>query len=220
MCRGRNKKRHTTGKTDKTVYNKLKKMSTQQTAQKIFIQMSGAPGSGKSTMARMLGESIGAVVIDHDIIRSSLLEANVPFDQAAKQAYQLQWALAQDIMKQGHSTIVDSTCNFEEVLERGSALAQQYGFVYWYVECKVQDIDLLDQRLCNRNALTSQRTGVDRPPAAAHDARAGEDSHALFQKWIENPCRPLDNAIIVDSTGDMEMLRDFILNRIIDRQGN
>ncbi|RFU74583.1 atp-binding [Trichoderma arundinaceum] len=167
-------------------------MSQQQTPHKLFIQMSGAPGSGKSTMAKMLGCSIDGVIIDHDVIRSTLLKASTPFafDQAAALAYQLQWALAQDMMKQGRSIIIDSTCNFQEVLDQGSALAKQYGFTYWYVECKVQDIDLLDQRLRSRDPMASQRTGVDCPPAAARGARAGQDARALFQKWIDHPCRP------------------------------
>lgn len=67
--------------------------------------------------------------------------------------------------------------------------------------------------------MTSQRTGVDRPPAAAHGARdgarAGEDSRALFKKWIENPCRPEDNAVIVDSMGNPQMLPDHILKQIV-----
>ncbi|KAG4429984.1 hypothetical protein IFR05_014534 [Cadophora sp. M221] len=182
----------------------------------LFIQMSGAPGSGKSTMAKKLGCSIDGVIIDHDILRSSFLEANTPFDQAAKHAYQLQWILAQDFMKQGHSIMIDSTCNYQEVLDQGSALAKQHGFSYWYIECKVQDIDLLDQRLRSRDPMKSQRTGVDCPPAAAHSACADQDSHALFQKWIEHPCRPQDNIIILDSTGNLEVLRDVVLKQITE----
>ena len=50
--------------------------------------MSDAPGSGKSTLAKLLGSSIYAVVIDHDVLKSSLLEYNtVSFDQASKFAY-------------------------------------------------------------------------------------------------------------------------------------
>jgi predicted kinase len=192
-------------------------MSTRPTPHSLFIQMSGAPGSGKSTMARLLGRSIGAVVIDHDLLRSAFLESNLPFDQAAKHAYQLQWTLAQDIMKQGQDVIIDSTCNFQEVLDQGSARAKQYGYTYWYVECKVQDVELLDQRLRTRDPVASQRAGVDCPPAAAaaHGAREGEDSRALFKRWIENPCRPKDNVIVVDSTGTPEMLRDHILKQIV-----
>ncbi|KAI9826025.1 MAG: hypothetical protein M1826_006823 [Phylliscum demangeonii] len=194
-------------------------MSTQQTPnRKLFIQMSGAPGAGKSTVAGLLAPSIGGVVIDHDIIRSSLLESNVPFEEAAKHAYRLQWTLADALMRQGFSVVIDSTCNFPEVLERGASCAREHGYAFWYVECKVQDIDLLDQRLRTRGSMISQRTGVDRPPAAAAAAAGsanGQDSQALFKKWIEHPCRPQDNALVVDSTEDPETLRDSILERII-----
>lgn len=199
-------------------------MSTQQTLNhKLFIQMSGAPGAGKSTVAGLLAPLIGGVAIDHDVIRSSLLDSNLPFEEAAKHAYQLQWSLAAALMRQGHSVIIDSTCNFPEVLERGTTCAQEYGYEYWYVECKVQDIDLLDQRLRTRGSLTSQRTGVNcPPPAAAADAACSahsQDSQALFKKWIEHPCRPPDNVIVVDSTADPMKLRDSILQRIIGLPG-
>lgn len=66
--------------------------------------------------------------------------------------------------------------------------------------------------------MTSQRTGVDCAPAAAtaeNSISESEDSRAIFKRWIENPCRPEDdNIIIVDSTGNPEMLRDHILKRI------
>lgn len=83
----------------------------ERTYHKLFIQISSAPGSGKSTTARLLGQSIGAVVIDHDILRSTLLESDLQFGPAARNAYHLQWALAQGIMKQDLSVIIDSTCN-------------------------------------------------------------------------------------------------------------
>ncbi|KAM5359199.1 hypothetical protein ACJZ2D_014661 [Fusarium nematophilum] len=184
---------------------------------RLFIHMSGAPGSGKSMMARLLRQSIGGLVIDHDVFRSALLEYNdVAFDEVAKRAYNLQWLLAEDAMKQGLNIIIDSTCNFQEVLDQGSALAEKYDFTYWYVECKVEDIDLLDNRLRSRDSIKkSQRTGVDCPPAAACHARAGEDSRALFKNWIENPCRPKHNAIVVDSMGNLEIHRDHILKQVV-----
>jgi predicted kinase len=69
-------------------------MSTQQTPNpKLFVQISGAPGAGKSTVAGLLVPLIGAVVIDHDVIRSCHLDSDVPFEEAAKHAYRLQWTL-------------------------------------------------------------------------------------------------------------------------------
>ncbi|KAK2022057.1 hypothetical protein LX32DRAFT_645849 [Colletotrichum zoysiae] len=180
--------------------------------------MSGAPGSGKSTIARLLRQSIGGLVIDHDVIRSALLDYHdVSFDEVAKRAYHLQWSFAQDVMEQGLNVIIDSTCNFQEVLDQGSVLAEKHGFTYWYVECKVEDIDLLDKRLRSRDPMKSQRTGVDCPPAAACNARAGEDSRGVFRKWIENPCRPKHNVIVVGSTGSPETHRDHILEQIVSQ---
>jgi predicted kinase len=181
----------------------------------VFIQMSGAPGSGKSTMAKLLRESIGGAVIDHDVIRSSLLEDNdLPFDEAAKTAYRLQWVFADQVAQQGLNVIMDSTCNFQEVLDQGSALAERHGLAYWYVECRVEDIDLLDTRLRTRTPMKSQRAGVGKPPEAASVARQGEDSRAQFRKWIDSPCRPARNVIIVDSTNCLEAGRHHVLKQI------
>lgn len=88
--------------------------------------MSGAPGSGKSTLASLIARAIGGVVIDHDRVRSTLIDgqdatATLPFDQAAKRAYHLQWALVRDFASQGHSVVVDSTCNTREGLDHGCA---------------------------------------------------------------------------------------------------
>ncbi|OLN96630.1 hypothetical protein CCHL11_00811 [Colletotrichum chlorophyti] len=187
---------------------------------KLFIQMSGAPGSGKSTAAKHLQKSIGGLVIDHDIIRSSLLEdEDEPFDKVARRAYHLQWALARDVIKQGLDVIIDSTCNFQEVLDQGCALAEQHNYSYWYVECKTEDINLLNERLRARKPMKSQRPSVDSPPAAARGSRVGEDSRALFKEWIENPCRPKANVVIVDSTSSPEMVRNHILKQISHQPG-
>lgn len=117
-------------------------------------------------------------------------------------------------MKQGLSVIVDSCCNFEEVLDQGSALAEQQGFTYWYIECQVDDIGLLDERLRKRDPLRSQRTAVDCPPSAASSAREGEDSKELFKKWIESPCRPERNAIMLDSRNSARINLVHILRQI------
>lgn len=50
---------------------------------------------------------------------------------------------------------MDSPCNFREIPEHGTALAQRYGYEYWYVERKVEDIEVLEARLRKR-----ERCGV------------------------------------------------------------
>ena len=108
---------------------------------------------------------------------------------------------------------MDSICNFREIVEHGTVIAQRYGYEYWYVECKVEDIDVLEARLGARDALRSQRTSVKCPSLAADEAREGEDHRAVFEGWMRNMCRPgkEGNFVIVDSTGSVEECRDEIL---------
>lgn len=177
--------------------------------------MSGAPGSGKSTLSLLLQRSLGGLAIDHDILRSTLLaDYSLPFDSAARHAYNLQWAMAMSAASQGLNVIVDSPCNDVDIVRRGSHIAGRYGLEYWHVECRVDDIDVLDERLRTREyPMRSQRTGVDIPPIAAGDARMGEDGVALFRKWM-NPYGPAGNVIVVESTGSPEVRRDEVLRTL------
>ncbi|KAH8586270.1 hypothetical protein B0O99DRAFT_528971 [Bisporella sp. PMI_857] len=181
---------------------------------KFLIQMSGAPGSGKSTLARPLARSIEGVVINHDLIKSYFLSTSHAFDQAAKLSYPLSWVLAEDMIAQGRSVIIDSVCNYDEVIENGSALAKKYGYEYRYVECRVDDIELLDGRLRSREPLRSQRTGVDRPPPDAAGEGQVVDQAALFKKWM-NPRRPADNYVVVDTKMSSEECLAYVLKQIV-----
>jgi predicted kinase len=193
--------------------------TTLQKYKKFVIQMSGAPGSGKSATAGMLRDSLdGAVIIDHDVLKSALLEEDIAIDQAAKHAYRLQERLAELFAEQGYSVIIDSTCNYQSVLDRAISLAEQYESIFWYVECRVKDVDLLDQRLRARDPKRSQRTGVNCPPP--DDPTFGTSDHAKslarFDQWINHPCKPESRIIVVDSTASLEKLRDGVLKQMME----
>ncbi|KAI1757053.1 P-loop containing nucleoside triphosphate hydrolase protein [Xylaria castorea] len=182
-----------------------------------LIQMSGPPGSGKSTLARLLARSIDGVVINHDLIKAFFLESSFSFQDSSRLTYQLDWALAEDMIQQGRSVVIDSVCNYEEVVDRGTALSEKYGYAYRYVECRVEDLDLLDRRLHDRIPLRSQRTGVNEPPPGApgNGTGASVDGAALFRKWM-NPRRPENAAalITVDSTRRPEECLEAIMERL------
>jgi predicted kinase len=186
-------------------------------SQKLLIQMSGAPGSGKSTLSHLLAQSLDGVVIDHDVLKSFFLDSDLTFEQSGRLAYRLNWVLAADLIRQGRRVvIVDSPCNFAEILDRGTALAREHGYEYRYVECRVGvgDVGVLDRRIQGRPPLRSQRTGVGRPPADANRVGQRAEYDALFRKWIENPCRPEGDVIAVDSTRSPDEGLDFVLKQL------
>ncbi|KAE9380805.1 ABC transporter [Stipitochalara longipes BDJ] len=189
---------------------------------RFLIQMSGAPGSGKSTLAALLARTLNGVVIDHDLLRSFFLSTSIPFQESAKLSYDFQWVLALDLLKQERSVIIDSTCNFDQTLEQGMKLAREFGVEYRYVECRVRDIELLDRRLQERVPQRSQRTGVSKPPidAGGGSGKRDEDYCKLFEKWIEHPCRPEHDAIIVDSTKSPEECLEYVLKQIVTSSEN
>ena len=119
----------------------------------MLVQMSGAPGSGKSTIARALARERGLVIIDHDVVKDAQLGAGLPFAQAGKLSYAVLLALAEDLLGQGHQVVIDSPCFYDELLEGGQAVAARTGAAYRYIECVTDDLDVLDQRLRSRAAV-------------------------------------------------------------------
>ena len=175
----------------------------------LFIQMSWAPGAGKTTLAHAIAPQIGAVIIDHDVTKSALLEANVPASIAGAASYSLLNALARDLLLQGLSVIFDSPCFYVELLEHGQRLAQEIGATYCYVECRVVDLDELDRRLQNRPRLPSQLAGVRLQPTDGSGKAHVDDE--VFRDWITNMKRPIDGYLVVDTTRPLEECLDAAL---------
>jgi len=125
-----------------------------------FVQMSGFPGSGKSTLAREIANRTGAVVVDHDIVKSALLENidETPIDLilAGKVSYGIDWSLVEFHLSQGSSVVFDAPCFYEEMVQKGTKLAEKYNAAYKYVECYLDDLGEINNRLHKRETMISQ----------------------------------------------------------------
>lgn len=115
--------------------------------------MSGFPGSGKSTLARQISQAAGAVIVDHDISKTAImkslsLQGNTMESRAIGQlSYDVDWSLVDFYLSNGHSVIMDSPCLYSNVLETGLELARKYQKRYKYVECYIEDIEIIRNRL-------------------------------------------------------------------------
>nr|WP_239534464.1 ATP-binding protein [Priestia taiwanensis] len=130
-----------------------------------FLQMAGFPGSGKSTLAREVSKHTGAVVLDHDVTKSAFIQSleNTEIDGKVVGAvtYDVEWALIDSLLAQGHSVIFDSPCFYTEGLENGISLAEKHGAEYKYVECYIDNIEEVNKRLKQRERLMSQIESIE-----------------------------------------------------------
>lgn len=129
-----------------------------------FLQMSGFPGSGKSTLSREIARRLDAVIVDQDVTKTALLEstAHNPLDSAlsGKIAYDIDWALVEFHLSLGRNVILDSPCLYDVMVERGLTIAASSGATYRYVECLVDDVDEINRRLHERDRKLSQIRSV------------------------------------------------------------
>jgi predicted kinase len=92
-----------------------------------LLQIAGGSGAGKSTLACLIGKRTGAVVIDLDAIKPAALDAGSPWDLAGRIGYGVSCAVAGSLLGQRKSVILDSPCRFQQIVDRGSAIAEQHG---------------------------------------------------------------------------------------------
>ena len=180
--------------------------------QLLFVQMSGAPGSGKTTLATKIAAQVDAVIVDHDVTKSALLAAQIPPSDAGRASYEVLNAVARHLLGQGRSVIFDSPCMYENLLVRGQQMAEEYGAEYRYVECRFDDLEELDRRLRSRKSMPSQLAGVFAEPTVASGKK--ESGEAIFRNAIENMKRPPDGYLVVDTSQPLESYVDRVVRYV------
>jgi predicted kinase len=133
-----------------------------------LIQMAGWMGSGKSTIAAALGREMTLVVLDHDTTKTALLAAGVPHPPAGAASYEVLFHVAEDLIRQGHSVLIDSPSLYASIPERGAAIARQTGARYYFIECDCTE-DVAAARLAGRERRASQVTSITEAAAIRRD---------------------------------------------------
>ncbi len=118
--------------------------------------MAGMPGAGKSALARLIGRSTMAVVLDKDVLKTAALEAGADEKLAGGIAYDTFFALADHLLSQGWTVVLDSPSFWETIPRRGSEIAAERHVPYFFIECYCDDELELARRLRERTRMASQ----------------------------------------------------------------
>lgn len=165
-----------------------------------LLQMAGTSGVGKSTIAQWIASQTGAVIVDMDVIKSAALEAGTTWDMSGRVSYRASHALADSLLTQGFSVILDSPCRFDFIVAGGTTLAAKHKIPYAFIECVLSDQDELRHRMLNRKRQRSQRLAPDQAPA---DAMVDETGNVILHKtkypkspWLQvNTSEPMQQIL-------------------------
>ena len=117
----------------------------------MLIVTAGLPGAGKSTIAEVVGNRIGAPVVSVDPIESAILSAGIDADQpTGLAAYLVAETIAEAVLSGGGSVIVDAVNAVEPAREQWVKLAARQQTPIKFVEVICSDPELHRERLASR----------------------------------------------------------------------
>lgn len=116
-----------------------------------LVAMAGLPGTGKSTIAEVLGARLGAVIVSVDPIESAILSAGIEADQpTGLAAYLVAETMAEQALASGRTVIVDAVNAVEPARLQWRDLAARAGVRLRVVEVVCSDPDVHRKRLEKR----------------------------------------------------------------------
>lgn len=118
----------------------------------MLIVTAGLPATGKSTIAEVVGNRIGAPVVSVDPIESAILSAGIDADQpTGLAAYLVAETIAESVLAGGGSVIVDAVNAVEPAREQWVKLAARQQVPIKFVEVVCSDPELHRTRLASRD---------------------------------------------------------------------
>ena len=114
-----------------------------------LIIFSGLPGTGKSSIAEVVGTQLQIPVFAKDWLEAALRRTGFE-ENTGYAGYELLTTLAERQLRLGQSAILDSVASITAVRQQWHTLAQTYEADWRVIECVCSDIALHQARLAKR----------------------------------------------------------------------
>jgi hypothetical protein len=172
-----------------------------------LVVVSGYTGSGKSTIASAVAESIGATVASFDWLMSALrsvpevwADAELPVERQRAVGWLLLSRVAEQQLRRGASCVLDLVARHEAVVSWRD-LARRYDARFTVIECRCSDLDLHLERVAGR-----------RRDIPGWYELSAEDVARSRQRY--EPL-PVDDNVTIDAVDPL----DENINRVLDAIG-
>src|SRR6185437_7081231 len=114
----------------------------------VLIVTAGLPGAGKSTIAEVVGNRVGAPVVSVDPIESAILRAGIDADEpTGLAAYLVAETIAEAVLAGGGSVIVDAVNAVEPARDQWVKLAARQEVAIKFLEVVCSDPELHRTRM-------------------------------------------------------------------------
>lgn len=162
---------------------------------------SGLPGVGKTTIARLLAQKAGAMLIRIDAIEHGVLRGGMPYDQLMGHGYLAGAELAVENLRLGFSVVADSVNPLEITRGWWREAAARVGARCVEIEVVCSDIEEHRRRVEGRSGDFAEY------PLPTWDQVVNRE----FEPWPGEVLR-LDSAVVLASDA-VAMLLDFLQER-------
>ncbi len=120
-----------------------------------LIVMRGYPGTGKSTIAQALAQTLQAPLIDRDIIRQMAVDILGEQPEIGRFAYDLLFALSRKQLELNLSIIIDTPLTYHRTYEQAREMAHTFHIPMLVVHCQCPP-ELQKRRIEGRKGAVSQ----------------------------------------------------------------
>ncbi len=138
----------------------------------VLTVIGGLPGTGKSSLAKELGDELGLVVISSDVVRKRLAgldpsmprheayQAGIYSEEMTRRTYLAMADDAAKLMAAGHSVILDATFGLRWQRQLARATAERVEGKFLFIECMAPEAEIR-RRLAERQAAGESVSDAD-----------------------------------------------------------